>query len=194
MILTSQMRGVCLPSLAFTFTTAGSLSAAGSFTSASPSGTRRWLPFEVDSILSPRDFPFDYEGIYAQAYALYRQGFSYYFSEAESKQLQRHNQDYEVPSPECELIDEYFRKPRGAEVGEFISTTVAAQLVSTPGVRVTSVEMGRAFSRLRFRSGKRGGSRGYYVVRILPEERRQRAVSAAYDALTASPPEGQMDR
>ena len=37
-------------------------------------------------------------------------------------------------------------------------------------------------------------SRGYYVVRILPEERRQRAVSAAYDARTASPPEGQMDR
>lgn len=30
-----------------------------------PTGNRRWLPFEVDSILSPREHPFHYEGIYA---------------------------------------------------------------------------------------------------------------------------------
>ena len=40
-----------------------------------PTGNRRWLPFEVESIESPRDHPFDYEAIYAQAYALYQEGF-----------------------------------------------------------------------------------------------------------------------
>ena len=35
-------------------------------------GTRRWLPFEVEQIESPRDKPFNYEGIYSQAYALYQ--------------------------------------------------------------------------------------------------------------------------
>ena len=40
-----------------------------------PTGNRRWLPFEVESIESPREHPFDYEGIYAQAYALYQQSF-----------------------------------------------------------------------------------------------------------------------
>ena len=33
-------------------------------------GNRRWLPYEIESILSPREHPFNYEGIYAQAYAL----------------------------------------------------------------------------------------------------------------------------
>ena len=55
-----------------------------------PTGNRRWLPFEVESIESPRDNPFDYEGIYAQAYALYRQGFRHYFSKAEEEVLNEH--------------------------------------------------------------------------------------------------------
>ena len=38
-------------------------------------GNRRWLPFEVERIEDPRKYPFDYEAIYAEAYALYRQGF-----------------------------------------------------------------------------------------------------------------------
>ena len=37
-----------------------------------PTGTRRWLPFEVESIMSPRDHPFNYEGVYSQAYAQLR--------------------------------------------------------------------------------------------------------------------------
>ena len=48
-----------------------------------PTGSRRWLPFEVDSILSPREHPFNYEGIYSQAYRLYREGFRYWFTQPE---------------------------------------------------------------------------------------------------------------
>ena len=40
-------------------------------------GNRRWLPFEVESILSPHDHPFDYDGIFSEAYALYKNGFQY---------------------------------------------------------------------------------------------------------------------
>ena len=46
-------------------------------------GTRRWLPFEVVSIESPLSSPFDYDGIYAQAYTLYRQGFRYWLDKPE---------------------------------------------------------------------------------------------------------------
>ena len=44
-------------------------------------------PFEVESIDSPREKPFDYANIYAQAYALYRQDFRYWFSRTEIEQL-----------------------------------------------------------------------------------------------------------
>ena len=140
-------------------------------------GTRRFLPFEIDRIDDPRTHPFDYENVYSQAYALYRQDFRYYFSEAEEEVLKEHNQRFETPKPEEDLIDYYFRKPSGAEVGEMLPPTVAAQIVSTPAVRVASDAMARALSNMGFE----GTPNGYRVVRRTDEERRQRACSLAYE-------------
>ena len=50
-----------------------------------PTGNRRWLPFEVESILSPREHPFHYEGIYAQALSLYASGFQYCLRKKKSR-------------------------------------------------------------------------------------------------------------
>ena len=147
-----------------------------------PTGTRRWLPFEVESIASPRDLPFDYEGIYSQAYALYLQDFPYYFSDVETERLKDHNNEYEVSNVEEELIEEYFRLPSEKDAGEFIRTAVAQQIVSSPGVHVSAIGLGRAFSKLGFQRGVQGRSRGYYAVRISPEERKRRAVSQALEA------------
>ena len=62
-----------------------------------PTGNRRWLPFEVESILSPREHPFHYEGIYAQALSLYTSGFQYWFTKEEIQELNRHNKQFEAP-------------------------------------------------------------------------------------------------
>ena len=48
-----------------------------------PTGNRRWLPFEVESIEPPHDNPLDYRNIYSQAYSLYRKGFRYWFTQQE---------------------------------------------------------------------------------------------------------------
>ena len=149
-------------------------------------GTRRWLPFEVDSIESPLTTPFDYDGIYAQAYALYQQGFQYWFDKPEIERLQKHNEAYTTSNDEEDLVAEYFRLPRGAETGEFMRTGVAKQLLSSPGMNISSVALGRAFVHLGFKPATVNHHRGYYVVRIPPEERKQRAVSLAYDAMKKS--------
>ena len=81
---------------------------------------------------------------------------------------------------------EYFRLPRGAETGEFMRTGVAKQLLSSPGMNISSVALGRAFVHLGFKPATVNHHRGYYVVRIPPEERKQRAVSLAYDAMKKS--------
>lgn len=70
-----------------------------------PTGNRRWLPFEVESILSPREHPFHYEGIYAQALSLYTSGFQYWFTKEEIQELNRHNKQFETPHLEHELVD-----------------------------------------------------------------------------------------
>ena len=57
-------------------------------------GNRRWMPFEVERIDNPRSHPFNYEGIYAQAYALYQEGFQYWMEEAESERMEAHTRDF----------------------------------------------------------------------------------------------------
>ena len=145
-------------------------------------GTRRCLPFEVEQIESPRDKPFNYEGIYSQAYALYQEGFEYWFSPKEIRQLSEHNSQFETPKDELELVDYYFRQPIGADTGEFMPTAIAKQIVSSPGMNVSTVALGRAFKKLGFRDGTENRCRGFYVVRRPDEERRTRARSLAYEA------------
>ena len=149
-------------------------------------GTRRWLPFEVDSIESPLTSPFDYDGIYAQAYTLYQQGFQYWFDKPDIERLQRHNEAYTTSNDEEDLVAEYCRQPRGAETGEFMRTAVAKQLLCSPGMHLTPVALGRAFTHLGFKAATINHNRGYYVVRIPPEERKLRAVALAYDAMKKS--------
>jgi len=140
-----------------------------------PTGNRRWLPFEVESIDSPRDKPFNYDGIYAQAYRLYRDGFTFWFSADEVRQLARHNAYYETPRLENELVDQYFRKPTPSEPGEFMPVSVALQIIgSTLTQKLSAIMVGRAFKDMGFQSRKSNQVRGYIVVRRSSEEIAQR--------------------
>jgi len=136
-------------------------------------GNRRWLPFEVASILSPRDHPFNYEGIYAQAYALYKQGFQYWFTQQDSVKLAEHNRQFETPRLENELVQLYFRKPVGREPGEFMPVSLALQVVGA-GItqKLSAVSLGRAFVEMGFQRKTIRNVRGYVVVRRSDEERR----------------------
>lgn len=136
-----------------------------------PTGNRRWLPFEVESILSPREHPFHYEGIYAQALSLYTSGFQYWFTKEEIQELNRHNKQFETPHLEHELVDLYFRRPIDSELGEFISVARALQMISN-GIsqKLSAVNVGRAFSDLGFKRVRTNCSRGFIVVCRTPEE------------------------
>ena len=136
-----------------------------------PTGNRRWLPFEVENILSPREHPFHYEGIYAQALSLYTSGFQYWFTKEEIQELNRHNKQFETPHLEHELVDLYFRRPIDSELGEFISVARALQMISN-GIsqKLSAVNVGRAFSDLGFKRVRTNSSRGFIVVCRTPEE------------------------
>lgn len=136
-----------------------------------PTGNRRWLPFEVESIVSPRDHPFHYEGIYSQALALYKSGFQYWFTKEEIQELNRHNRQFETPRLEHELVDLYFRRPTDSELGEFMSVARALQMISN-GIsqKLSAVNVGRAFSDLGFKRVRTNSCRGFIVVCRTPEE------------------------
>ena len=134
-------------------------------------GNRRWLPFLVESIISPREMPFDYEGIYAQAYALYRQGFRHYFSKAEEDVLREHNKTFETPQPEQETICTHFRLPKDGEKGDFYTATdILTHIGYHPSLRLTVEKIGSAMKALGFRTYRSNGRRGYRVVAYKPDE------------------------
>ena len=152
-----------------------------------PTGNRRWLPFEVESIEPPHDNPLDYRNIYSQAYSLYRKGFRYWFTQQEIERLARHNQQFETANLELELVSQYFRKPLDNEPGEFISVAMALQIVGANITQKLSKEMvSRAFTKLGFQSRRTSKYRGYIVVRRSAEEMRsmrfQMAAGVDYDA------------
>ena len=139
-----------------------------------PTGTRRWLPFEVVSIDSPLSQPFNYEGIYSQAYALYRQGFRYWFDKNEILQLAQHNKQFETAQSANELIDEFFRKPVGIEGGDFLPASVILQLIGGANMKeLSSTKVGRALTEMGFEYKLRDGIRRYRVVRRTESEREQ---------------------
>ena len=136
-----------------------------------PTGNRRWMPFEVESITSPRDHPLNHEGIYSQAYALYLSGFRYYFSPEEIKVQNAHNRNFESPNMELELVSMYFRQPLEGETPTFMNASRAMQIAGS-GIaqKLSAVRIGRAFRELGFKEARCGGIRGYWVMERSAEE------------------------
>ncbi|MBE6292819.1 MAG: hypothetical protein E7091_10500 [Bacteroidales bacterium] len=129
------------------------------------SGNRRWLPFMVESIDSPWERTTDYDGIYAQAYALWQQGFRYWFDDAENAELEQHNRQFEEPNIEEELILTYLRKPYGDEAGEFLTATRIIELIGMyVKCPLSPKRVAFAMRRLGFEQRRTKSARGWNVV------------------------------
>ncbi|MBQ3361302.1 MAG: hypothetical protein IJG46_04105 [Prevotella sp.] len=134
-------------------------------------GSRRWMPFEVESIRDPRTHPFNHAGIFAQAYALYHQGFRYWLEDEEEEVQKAHNEDFETPDPVREAIEEHFRKPGPDEVGEYLSATQILKVISDhPVMRFSTETIGVAMKNAGFEYKRTNGKRGYRVVAYKPYE------------------------
>ena len=136
-----------------------------------PTGSRRWLAFKVESILSPLDCPFEYAGIYAQALYLYRHGFQYWFSGDETAAVDARNRRFQVANLERQLVYRYYRRPAGADEGEVVSVAGAMQHIGgnmTAKLRKERVE--QAFIDLGFEPVACDGLTGYLAVQRAPEE------------------------
>ena len=126
---------------------------------------RRWLPFLVRDIDSPWTHPMPYDGMYSQAYTLYRTGFRYWFDADDNAELQRHNRQFEEPCMEEELIATYLRVPYGDEVGEFLTATRIIELIGGAVKRPLSAKkVALCMNRLGFEARRIRNVRGWNVV------------------------------
>ena len=136
-------------------------------------GNRRWLPFYVTDIDSPYTHAIPYEGLYAQAYRLYREDFQYWFDADEVAALDEHNAHFEEPNMVQELIETYFRHPYEGEAGQFYNTANILTAITTYcGSRITisSRDIATWMRRLGYVSCRVGNLRGWNVVPLTGNE------------------------
>ena len=99
-------------------------------------GNRRWLPFEVESIVNPFHITLPYEQIYAQAKALVEEGlFEYWFDQDEIQTLEKHNEEFRAQENEEQLLPILFDVPAEGK-GEFMTTAeISDRLVMFGGIK-----------------------------------------------------------
>ena len=141
-------------------------------------GLRRWLAFEVTDILSPHTHPFNYRGIYSQAYYLWRNGFRYWFDADDIADLEPHMERFREVNLEQEQIARFFRVPsderdsygRYVETHTFVTVADILDRCSTSGMRgmLTKNNIGKAMRQMGFQQVRHNGLRGY-VVFLLSE-------------------------
>jgi hypothetical protein len=160
-------------------------------------GTRRMLVFRVEVIQSPLDHPFNYEGIYSQAYYLMQNGFQYYFSKEEQAELERHNKQFELESPEENGLDLTVRKPRNNEVGEWWRPgQIAIIMQQRLHMHFDANKVGVILTSMGFKSTYHRGKKGYQVVLLdydeskrIAKERSVQSVSLEADSLEPEEPQ-----
>ena len=107
----------------------------------------------------------DYDSIYVQAYALWKQGFRYWFDDEENAELEHHNRQFEEPNIEEELILTYLRQPYGEEAGEFLTATRIIELVGMyVKCQLSPKRVSYAMRRLGFEQRRTKSARGWNAV------------------------------
>lgn len=147
-----------------------------------PTGQRRWLPFEVKEIANPYNTVINYDGVYAQALALWQQGFCFWFANEEIHWINAHNEMFETTNIELEVIQTFFRRPLPGEECQFMTVT---DIMTRAGfmlkVPLSTVRIGLAMKKLGFEPMRAAGKRGYRVVPLTDEEvYRNRLAMARY--------------
>jgi len=77
-------------------------------------GNRRFLCFKIDNIVLDKDFDLDF--IYAQALALYKDGFKFWFDREDIANIEEKNERFFNTTIEQDLIQHYIEKPSEQDI------------------------------------------------------------------------------
>ncbi|WP_088224012.1 VapE domain-containing protein [Porphyromonas gingivalis] len=134
-----------------------------------PTGSRRFLPFEILSIDIEIAKAISMDSVYAEAKALLKSGFRYWFDDDEIAELYRESEDFQVQTAEMELLLRCFEKPTEDENYLLMTTT---EILTYLGVYthqpLLAKRMGEALKKAGYikMSKRRNGGNPIYVYKI----------------------------
>ena len=139
-----------------------------------PTGSRRFLPFEVLSIDIEKVKRISMDNVYAEAKTLLKSGFRYWFDDDEIAELYRESEDFQVQTAEMELLLRCFEKPTEDENYSLMTTT---EILTYLGIYthqpLVAKRMGEALKKagyIKVSKRRNGGSPiyAYKIRKILP--------------------------
>ena len=146
-------------------------------------GSRRFLCFETLRIDYTSEI--DHAAIYAQALALYKQNFRYWFAENDITEINDNNEPFQQSCPEAELFYTYFRKPVRFELPLLLSTSeILSKIAERTRYSMTTMSvnlLGRVLKSGEFESQKRHGKRLYAVMELSNDQVEARRKGFGYD-------------
>ena len=135
-----------------------------------PTGSRRFLPFEIVSIdiKTAKAIPID--TIWSQATQLFKGGYTYWLTQEDQVRLNEYNSQFEVQSTEYELLIAYLRPPKEEEQSEaeLSNAEIISHLQSRVSIKLSSKRMGEALKKAGFvRFQKRKGYCRSWVYQVI---------------------------
>jgi len=134
-----------------------------------PTGSRRFLPFEVLSIDINRARAVSMDSVYAEAKWLLQSGYRYWFDDKEIVELYRESEAFQVQTAEMELLLRCFELPTTDSDCSYLTTTeILTYLGTYTRQPLKAKRMGEALKRVGYIkvSRRRNGGSPLYVYKI----------------------------
>lgn len=135
-----------------------------------PTGSRRFLCIEIpDGQLIDNQTPIDYDQLYAQLLAELQSGERYWFTEEETRAIQRHNAPYHSTLDMERIVADCFRQPAADEPCAAITMSEVLNIVTReyPFIRPvhsTKVQIGIALTTQGFQNKREEFGMTYYAI------------------------------
>ena len=141
-----------------------------------PTGSRRFLPFEVLEIDIKEAKAINMNDVYAEVMYLLDNGFRYWFNDAEIEELHRQSSAFHVQTIEYEMLIKGFEKPlESSTTDDFMtSTDILNYLRIYTSVNLSANKLGEALHKAGFkRVSKRIGNHsqpawGWMIIKTMP--------------------------
>ncbi|QZK99525.1 virulence-associated E family protein [Flavobacterium psychrophilum] len=135
-------------------------------------GSRRFLCFELEGIQYQHDV--DINMAFSQALFLFKSGFRHWFDQEEIKNITENNEQYQLRSPEEELLLTWFEPCEREKANAFLNTSqIASKLAEKAKINITDStinKLGRALKKHNFLKLKKNGIFVYALTENTWEE------------------------
>ena len=135
-------------------------------------GSRRFLCFELEGIQYQHEVNID--DVFSQALYLFKSGFRHWFDQEEIKNITENNEQYQLRSPEEELLLTWFEPCEKEKANAFLNASqIATKLAEKAKINIndgTINKLGKALKKHNFLRLKKGGIYVYALLEKSYEE------------------------